>query len=363
MKTQSRCHEAIKSALEKLLDSPFTGQAARRFQTLTRLTAGLLTGQEVRITQLTKGQPSQIQALSEWKKTDRWLTNKWIDTETYYHPVAKKVLAAVAKKQGKLVFAIDGSQFGPTSEVLMMSVLQGKKALPIVWIVEEGAKGHFSQATHRLLLARLLAVIGSDLKVCKVLLADGEFDGSGLLSDLRQAGFEWVLRTRLDRQFTHQGEVFAARTISGGSDSVWYVPDCQLSDGTWTHLVSWHLASHPSGLYLLTSFENGYEAVSYYRLRFKIETFFKDQKSNGFHWERSCLGDAERINRLLIICALAYLWMIGLGLVLGRKKSWLARVYRVDRDDRSLFALGRKFMDYLITNQLRVPDLSKLCQT
>ena len=43
----------------------------------------------------------------------------------------------------------------------------------------------------------------------------------------------------------------------------------RLSDGTWTHFVSWHLPTHPKGIYLLTSFENGHEAVSYYRLRFK----------------------------------------------------------------------------------------------
>lgn len=329
---------------------------------MTRLTAGLLSGNEVRISELTTGQASTIQALSEWKKTDRWLTNKWIDVATYYHPIAKKVLTAVAKKEGRLVFTMDGSKFGAASEVLMISVLQGKKALPIVWIVEEGAKGHFSQQVHRQLLTSLIE-LAADIKTSKVLLADGEFDGTGLLTDLRNARFEWVIRTSLDRKLKHEQETFVAHQVSGGVDSSWYIPDCQLSDGTWTHFVSWHLPTHPKGVYLLTSFENGAEAVSYYRLRFKIETFFKDQKSNGFHWERSRLGDAERINRLLIICALAYLWLIGLGLILARKKSWLKRVYRADRDDRSTFALGRMFMKLLIDNRLPIPDLSKLCQT
>lgn len=329
---------------------------------MTRLTAGLLTGQEVRISQLTTGQPSAIQALSEWKKTDRWLTNKWIDVATYYHPIARKVLAAVAKKEGRLVFIMDGSKFGPTSEVLMVSVLQGKKALPVVWIVEEGAKGHFSQQAHGQLLTSLIELVAG-METKKVFLADGEFDGTRLLSELRKARFEWVIRTSLDRNLTHEGETFGAHQVSGGIDSSWYIPDCQLSDGTWTHFVSWHLPTHPKGVYLLTSFENGREAVSHYRLRFKIETFFKDQKSNGFHWERSRLEDADRINRLLIVCALAYLWLIGLGLILAGKKSWLKRVYRTDRNDRSTFSLGRMFMKLLIDSQLRIPDLSKLCQT
>lgn len=335
---------------------------ARRFQTMTRLTAGLLTGQEVRISQLTTGQASSIQARSEWKKTDRWLTNKWVDVATYYQPVAKKVLAAVAKKEGRLVFMMDGSKFGAASEVLMVSVLQGKKALPIVWIVEEGAKGHFSQQAHRQLLTSLIEVVAG-IAAKKVLLADGEFDGTGLLTDLRKARFEWVIRTSLDRKLKHDQETFVAHEVSGGLATSWYIPDCQLSDGTWTHFVSWHLPTHPKGVYLLTSFENGAEAVSYYRLRFKIETFFKDQKSNGFHWERSRLEDAERINRLLIICALAYLWLIGLGLILACKKAWMKRVYRIDRDDRSTFALGRMFMKVLIDSRLRIPDLSKLCLT
>jgi hypothetical protein len=66
LKMQSFCHKTIESALEKLFDSPFQGQAARRFNTMTRLTAGLLTGQEVRISELTTGQSSSVKAISEW---------------------------------------------------------------------------------------------------------------------------------------------------------------------------------------------------------------------------------------------------------------------------------------------------------
>ena len=186
---------------------------------MTRLTAGLLTGQEVRIPELTTGQSSDIKSLSEWKKTDRWLTNKWIDTQTYYHPIAQKVLTAVAKREGRLVFTIDGSQFGPVCEVLIISVLQGKKALPIVWVVEEGAKGHFSQQAHCQLLTNLPDLVVGIISQ-KVLLADGEFDGTGLLADLRKAGFDWVIRTSLDRKLKSEGDVFAAHQVSGGVNAV-----------------------------------------------------------------------------------------------------------------------------------------------
>lgn len=97
--------------------------------------------------------------------------------------------------------------------------------------MEEGAKGHFSQQVHRQLLTSLIE-LAADIKTSKVLLADGEFDGTGLLTDLRNARFEWVLRTSLDRKLKHEQETFVAHQVSGGVDSSWYIPDCQLSDGT-----------------------------------------------------------------------------------------------------------------------------------
>jgi hypothetical protein len=47
--------------------------------------------------------------------------------------------------------------------------------------------------------------------------------------------------------------------------------------------------------------------------RMWIETVFRDWQSGGFHLDRSGLMDRKRLERLLIILAIAYLWIVSVG--------------------------------------------------
>jgi hypothetical protein len=57
------------------------------------------------------------------------------------------------------------------------------------------------------------------------------------------------------------------------------------------------------------------EACRYDQKRFRIETFFSDQKSRGFHIHKSHISDPQRLSRLLIAACLAYIWIVYLGSV------------------------------------------------
>lgn len=59
------------------------------------------------------------------------------------------------------------------------------------------------------------------------------------------------------------------------------------------------------------------DACRLYSKRFRIETFFSDQKSRGFHLHKSHLSDPQRLSRLLIAAYLAYIWIIYLVLPHG----------------------------------------------
>ena len=62
-------------------------------------------------------------------------------------------------------------------------------------------------------------------------------------------------------------------------------------------------------LYLVTNMASADEACRMYAKRFRIETFFADQKSRGFHVHTSHLSDPPRLARLLMAACLAYLWI------------------------------------------------------
>jgi len=63
-------------------------------------------------------------------------------------------------------------------------------------------------------------------------------------------------------------------------------------------------------LYLVSNMDAAAEACRYDQKRFRIATFFSDQKSRGFHMHKSHISDPQRLARLFIAACLAYIWMI-----------------------------------------------------
>ena len=92
-------------------------------------------------------------------------------------------------------------------------------------------------------------------------------------------------------------------------------------------------------------------AGEWYRKRFRIETFFSDQKSRGFHLHKSHLADPSRLTRLLIAACLAYLWIIYLGTV-AKRDGWQALLHRAKCCDLSLFQLGLALLAHVLNDDL-----------
>ena len=96
------------------------------------------------------------------------------------------------------------------------------------------------------------------------------------------------------------------------------------------------------------------EACHVYTKRFRIETFFSDQKSRGFLVHKSHLSDPMRFTRVLMATCLAYIWIIYLG-ALCAQDGWVSVIHRGDRCDLSLFQLGRRLLDYLLNEDFMIP--------
>ena len=106
-------------------------------------------------------------------------------------------------------------------------------------------------------------------------------------------------------------------------------------------------------LYIVRNMDTAEEACRYYQKRFRIETFFSDQKSRGFHIQKSHIADPQRLSRLLIAACLAYIWIVYLGSVCERE-GWRSIIHRSDRCDISLFQLGLRLLAHFINENLPI---------
>ncbi len=96
------------------------------------------------------------------------------------------------------------------------------------------------------------------------------------------------------------------------------------------------------------------EACYWYTKRFRIETFFSDQKSRGFHLHKSHISDPVRLSRLMIAACLAYIWIVFLG-VQAKQEEWDKIIHRTDRCDLSLFQLGLRLLDHFLNEGMPIP--------
>ena len=348
-----RIYRTIRMAIKQLLPTEPKGNYARMLTTLAAMVAGIVQARSCQLPAIARKTPDTAKADSRIKRYSRWVQNEHIEYEGYYLPFVSELLAHLAAIR-ELVFVIDGSEVGHECITLMISLIYGKRALPITWLVVKGRKGHLAESVHLDLLTQLQAILPQNCRM--VFLGDGEFDGIELQAALQTKGWRYVCRTAKNTQLYEEGRLFSFDDLflQVGDQiclpQVWFT---QEGYGPVSVIARWERGyAHP--LYLVTNFELPDEAVDCYKKRFQIETFFSDQKSRGFFLHKSHLSDPQRLSHLMIAACLAYLWIVYLGCI-ALRKNWVKIIHRSDRCDWSLFHLGLALLDHLLNEILPIP--------
>ena len=85
-----------------------------------------------------------------------------------------------------------------------------------------------------------------------------------------------------------------------------------------------------------------------------METFVAAQNRRGCHLHKSPLADPPRLTRGVRADCLAYSWIIYLG-ALCEQDGWGSIIHRGARCDLSLFQLGLRLLDYLLSEDYTIP--------
>ena len=121
-----------------------------------------------------------------------------------------------------------------------------------------------------------------------------------------------------------------------------------------TNLLAYWKAGEEEPWLLATNLPSDQMAQKAYGRRMWIEEMFGDMKGHGFDLEASRLTSFLRLSRLTLAVALLYVWMIATGAKVI-KNGLRSLVDRADRRDLSIFQIGLRYVDRLITNAKTVP--------
>lgn len=311
--------------------------------------SGIVLSRKAQLSAMSAEIPTEAKEQSIEMRMRRWVKDE-IDVEAVYMPFARQILEALAHLPRVLV--MDGSQVGQGCMVLMVGVLYQKRALPIAWLVYKGKKGHASAERHMQALEKIVPLLPEPSQV--VLLGDAEYDTTEMLAWVeKNTSWQYVLRTapQIYAQVGETAQAIRDYPLERGKVFCLQKAGFTQTSTVTLNIISWWASRYAEPIFLVTNIENPYEACRYYRRRFRIETFFSDQKSRGFHIHKSHLADPARLSRLLIAACLAYIWMITQGLqVIAEGLSSL--IDRTDRTDKSLFRLGLDWIKYALKRRI-----------
>ena len=354
MSDNLRRYRAIRQALIQGYPEAPQGNVVRHLTTLAALISGIVGSHSTQLPKIATQVPNGTKPESRVKRFARWVDNDAITEGVYFVPYVEVLLRHLALQT--LVVIMDGSVVGRRCVALMMHVVYKGRALPLIWQVRRGKKGHFPEDMHVALVEQLYDLIPTGAQV--VLLGDGEFDGIHLQQTVQEYHWSYVVRTGSHITVEWDGERFRCETVAAciKPGTLVELREVRVTEETYGPLMllcCW-AKGYKDPLYLITNMASADEACHLYAKRFRIETFFADQKSRGFHLHKSHLSDPMRLTRLLMAACLAYIWIIYLGALCGQD-GWVSIIHRGDRCDLSLFQLGLRLLDYLLSEDYTIP--------
>ena len=240
----------------------------------------------------------------------RLLGNELIDTDRVMAPFASEVLRNASRGRQQLVLIIDQSKANDTQQAIVVAVRVGGRSLPIAWRVKE-TEGAIGFAEQRAALETAVALLPEDAKV--VLMGDRFYGSPDLIGWCRSKGWDWRLRLKADLLvFEDGGESTVAQCFARGERML---TDVELTGKrARTNIGMVHEDGHPEPWFIAMSDAPTTAKTFDYGMRWGIEAMFSDFKSRGFGLEDSQLQRVDRMDRLILVMALALYWAVSTGM-------------------------------------------------
>ena len=99
----------------------------------------------------------------------------------------------------------------------------------------------------------------------------------------------------------------------------------------------------------LISFNNPSKSKECYKKCWQIETIFKTLKSSGFNIEKTHLQQIERIEKLVALLSIAFVWCYQLGIFIDQNENKV-KIKKHGYRAKSLFKHGLDYISNLLLN-------------
>ncbi len=285
------------------------------------------------------------------KRCWRFTANKGVEISDAMSGVIRHLLKRKRWKKKPLVVAVDWTEVRNFHTLMLAAVLRGR-AVPLLWASYPEWQLAKSQNNLEEGLLRLFkSLLPSGIRV--IVLADRGFGRTEMARFCQELGFHYVIRIKPDVWVRCPG--FAGKLLDYPvKKGMCRVLRCSHFRKTrpveQQVVVRWKKGlpkKRDECWFLMTDLqESAYRLSELYGQRMTVEEFFRDGKSrrNGFALRNTQIKHADRFDRLLLILALVYLLLVGLGLIARRQfppSAWCSTNRQRECSD---FTIGQRML-------------------
>lgn len=333
----------------------FVGFNLARIKTLAEMIQALSAARSVNLVKVAAGMNRKVSPENTYWRIQRFIHDIRLES----HLLAPFILR-LAGIQAPYTLILDRTnwEFGKAKiNFLMLSVLGNGWSIPILWMLLP-KKGNSNEEERIELMNRFIAIFGKG--VIYNLLADREFIGDNWIRYLIGAVIPFDIRIRANMKVEFKGKMIRVSRLFRKSN-----PDRPVT--IFHQVMMGTNRVYLQGQWIINSKTNQREwliictychpgmSIKRYAGRWYIENMFKDMKSNGFQLECTHLTRLERLDTLMSILAIAYTWMIRIGMWVKKVRPRIFKKKKHGRPAKSIFRGGLdEFMHAIHTLNFRL---------
>jgi hypothetical protein len=236
--------------------------------------------------------------------------------------------------------------------ILLLGIIYKGLSVPILWVFLGDKRGNSNQKERIALLQRFINLFGRASMAS--LTADREFIGEEWWKFLIDHKIQFAIRMRENMQvFVPSKGILSVNWLfrSLPFNTAFHYPKIVQVGTQWVYLSGVRFVNEQGNIELLIVAAYAFEPriLAYYRQRWQIETMFKAFKTAGFNLEDTHLIDYQRLNKLLMIVALAFVWAYKIGIFQHKNVKPIA-IKTHGRPEKSFFAYGLELLAQTLLN-------------
>lgn len=271
-----------------------------------------------------------------------------------------RLIFSILPFQNKIQLSLDRTnwKFGTIDiNILMLGVVYNGVAFPLLFSLLP-KRGNSNTKERITIINRYISLFSYDTIEC--LVADREFIGQDWLEFLNKKKIRYYIRIRNNFKVfipSKNKEVKASWLFNTGkiNEFIFY-PKIVKVNGEYCYLSGSKL--NGNDYLIIVSFNKPENAREFYKQRWQIEMCFKSMKSSGFDIEKTHLTNLGRIEKLVSLIMIAFIWCYKVGIYLHENIK-LIIIKKHGRKAESIFKYGLKHVSSFLLNPMN-RDITEL---